>query len=99
MARVHFSSSAQVLAAYLSGEIDHHSAQNLRQLIDSEISETMPEQLILDFTDVGFMDSSGVGLILGRAKRMQAVGGSVLVQHAPPSIQKMLQLAHVAYQS
>ncbi len=97
MAKVSFTSSGDLLAAYLSGEIDHHSAQMLRQLIDAEISACMPMQLVLDFGNVSFMDSSGIGLILGRAKRMQAMEGSLVVQQAPDQIKKMLDLARVDY--
>ena len=64
MAQVMFTSADDLLAAYLSGEIDHHSAQMLRQQIDAELSARMPARLILDFGGVTFMDSSGIGLIL-----------------------------------
>lgn len=97
MAKVSFTSAGNQLCAYLSGEIDHHSAQLLRQSIDSEIAGRMPEVLLMDFTGVGFMDSSGVGLILGRSKQMQALEGQLVVQHAPSGIQKMLNLAGIDY--
>ena len=70
----------------------------LRQQIDAELSARMPARLILDFGGVTFMDSSGVGLILGRARRMQATEGQLVVQQAPDSIKKMLDLARVEYQ-
>ena len=98
MAKVCFVPGSGTLAAYLSGEIDHHSAQMLRQQIDAELSARMPARLIMDFGGVTFMDSSGVGLILGRARRMQATEGQLGVQQAPDSIKKMLDLAHVEYQ-
>lgn len=97
MAKVTFTSAGNQLCAYLSGEIDHHSAQLLRSQIDNEIGGRMPEVLLLDFTGVGFMDSSGVGLILGRSKRMQALDGQLVVQHAPTNIQRMLNLAKIEY--
>ena len=97
MAKVTFSSAGDTLVAYLSGEIDHHSAQYLRDEIDSVLQSRMPQTLVLDFSAVSFMDSSGVGLILGRARRMQAGEGRVVVQQPPEQIQKMLELAHVAY--
>lgn len=97
MATVRFSAAGETLCAYLSGEIDHHSAQMLRRQIDGEISGRMPEKLILDFGNVGFMDSSGVGLILGRAKQMQAFEGQLVVQSPPEQIQKMLKLAQIDF--
>lgn len=50
--------------ALLSGEIDHHNAKSLRQDIDFSLRENQPEELIMDFSEVGFMDSSGIGLVM-----------------------------------
>ena len=66
MAKVCFVPGSGTLAAYLSGEIDHHAAQSLRREIDAQVDDRLPELLTLDFSGVTFMDSSGVGLILGR---------------------------------
>ena len=60
--------NGKILTAYLDGEIDHHSAKNMRETIDAAIAELMPEMLVLDFKDVSFMDSSGIGLVMGRYK-------------------------------
>ena len=95
MATVSFTSAGDTLYAYLAGEIDHDAAQQLRVSIDTTVSCRMPQQLVLDFSGVGFMDSSGVGLILGRQRRMQALGGSLRIQHTPEQIKKVLQLAHI----
>ena len=59
------------ITAYLSGEIDHHSAVELRRRIDESVLSGTPERLILDFSGVTFMDSSGIGLIMGRWRLMQ----------------------------
>ena len=64
MAKVCFVPAQGTLAAYLTGEIDHHAAQALRREIDAQIDARMPELLTMDFSGVTFMDSSGVGLIL-----------------------------------
>ncbi len=95
MATVSFTSAGDTLYAYLAGEIDHDAAQQLRVSIDTTVSCRMPQQLVLDFSGVGFMDSSGIGLILGRQRRMQALGGSLRIQHPPEQIKKVLQLAHI----
>ena len=60
------------LTAVLDGEIDHHCARSLREEIDQAILDYEPHQLRLDFEKVTFMDSSGIGLILGRCQQMQA---------------------------
>ena len=83
--------------ACLSGEIDHHSAVELREQIDQSVIQSGAKLLVLDFSLVTFMDSSGIGLILGRARRMSALDGRLVVQHPPRQIQKMLDLARVSY--
>lgn len=97
MAEVTFSGADGALFAYLVGEIDHHAAQRLRQAIDARLALAAPARLILDFGGVTFMDSSGVGLILGRQKRMRELGGVLVIQRPPAQIQKMLELARVSY--
>ena len=60
--------SDKTLTVYLQGEIDHHTASAIRNKTDSQILRHSPEELILDFSGVSFMDSSGVGLVIGRYK-------------------------------
>ena len=71
--------------AVLSGEIDHHNAKNLRMEIDFALRENQPQELILDFSDVGFMDSSGIGL----------VNGKVTVRNPPNHIRKVMRLSGI----
>ena len=68
MATVTFSAADDLLYAYLAGEIDHDAAQNLRIQLDDALLARTPKTLVLDLGGVGFMDSSGVGLILGRQR-------------------------------
>ena len=68
MAAVRFSAAGEVLYAYLSGEVDHDAAQSLRIQLDDALVSRTPQTLVLDFGGVGFMDSSGIGLILGRQR-------------------------------
>lgn len=98
MATVEFVAGDGVLTAALAGEIDHHTAVQLRRQIDEEIDRRMPGILVLDFAGVGFMDSSGIGLILGRSKRMQGTGGQLQVRGTSPQINRMLALANIRVQ-
>ena len=75
MATVTFSAADDLLYAYLAGEIDHDAAQNLRIQLDDALLARTPKTLVLDLGGVGFMDSSGVGLILGRGRQMSGLGG------------------------
>ena len=81
--------------ALLSGEIDHHNAKSLRQDIDFSLRENQPEELIMDFSEVGFMDSSGIGLVMGRYKLMQEIGGNLVVRNPHPHIKKVMRLSGI----
>ncbi len=83
------------VVAFLSGEIDHHGAVTLRQEIDFAIRENNSNELILDFSDVSFMDSSGIGLVMGRYKIMNEMGGKVTINNPPPHIKKVMKLSGI----
>lgn len=83
----------ETLTAALSGEIDHHAAREIRTEIDETASRVKPEKLVFDFSAVQFMDSSGIGLIMGRCKLVQMWGGTVEITRLPPKIEKIVSLA------
>ena len=83
------------LIAALSGELDHHSVRIIREEIDTTISEQQPEKLALDFGGVTFMDSSGIGLILGRCKIMGGIGGTTAIWNPPPHIRRVMKLSGI----
>ena len=95
MAAVRFSAAGEVLYAYLSGEVDHDAAQSLRIQLDDALVSRTPQTMILDFGGVGFMDSSGIGLILGRQRCARTLGGTLRIQHAPEALRRVLQLANI----
>ena len=66
--KVKISYKGTILIASLEGELDHHSAQYVRQKIDSELMKSSNRDMILDFSKVSFMDSSGIGVVIGRYK-------------------------------
>ena len=76
--------------ARLSGEIDHHNAKDLRSQLDKYIISTQPRELVMDFKNITFMDSSGIGLIMGRTKLMGECGGS-----PQPYIKRVLRLSGI----
>ena len=81
------------ITAYLSGEIDPHSAVELRRRIDEAVLAGTPEWLILDFSGVTFMDSSGIGLIMGRWRLMQEQGGRLTVRGVPKTLRKVMRVS------
>ncbi len=85
-----------VLTAKLSGEIDHHSARELREAIDDTAQKLKPYCMRLDFTDVPFMDSSGIGLILGRVRLCNFWKGRVVLCGLSQNLNKMVELAGIS---
>ncbi len=81
------------ITAAITGEIDHHSSRWLRMDIDTAINDYNPKVLRLDFKDVTFMDSSGVGLVMGRYKNMKQIGGKVELINMPEYIERVMSLA------
>lgn len=77
----------------LEGEIDHHSAVNVRSYIDELIFETRPKKLILDLSGISFMDSSGLGLIMGRYSLIKEFGGTLVLRAPTVAVMKILTLA------
>lgn len=86
-------SSGNLMIAYLIGEIDHHSASIVREKIDNSLSFKRPQHLILDFKNVSFMDSSGIGLVMGRYRLLQTFRGTLEIRNVTPQTKKLMELA------
>ena len=82
-----------ILTIYLKGEIDHHTAREIREATDSLIQLNKPSVLRLDFSGVTFMDSSGIGLIMGRYRMMLLYGGSTKAVNVPESLERIMNLS------
>lgn len=85
-----------VLTAKISGEVDHHSAVEIRESIDETSQKLKPYCLKMDFSEVPFMDSSGIGLILGRVKLYKLWKGHVIILGLSGSLSKMVELSGIA---
>lgn len=81
------------LVIKVRGEIDHHSAVDIRGDIDKLIYETCPKRLVMDLSVVDFMDSSGLGLIMGRYSVMSGLGGETVLRDPSAAILKIIKLA------
>ena len=81
-----------VLTARLAGELDHHLAAEIRAKIDEAMMANLPKKLILELSEIEFMDSSGLGLIMGRYELMRELGGDVTVRDPAPCVDRMLKL-------
>lgn len=83
----------ETLYCDLEGEIDHHTALPIRLHIDEKIEICRPKTLILDFSNVTFMDSSGIGLVMGRYKLLNEFGGELHVTGLSNNSYKVMRLA------
>lgn len=83
------------MTALLSGEIDHHNAGEIRESIDLAVIKQRPLILRLDFGRVSFMDSSGVGLVMGRYRTVSAYGGRVEIANLSGSIERVMKLSGI----
>lgn len=90
-----FSYTEKNLYARIACDIDHHTARRIRERIDARMFADKPDRLTLDFSAVGFMDSSGLGLILGRVQTATALGAVVRLMGVSPSIMKLLRLSGI----
>ena len=86
-------SSGNFMVVYLIGELDHYTAGEIREIIDKAISYKKPYHLVLDFKNITFMDSSGIGLVMGRYRLMQNHHGSVEIKNVTPQTKKIMELA------
>lgn len=90
-----FRISGDILISCIKGEVDHHSAMPLRQAIDKSMKAFQCSNLILDFSGVEFMDSSGIGVVLGRYKKLNKSGGQIYISGCSSYIEKLLDMAGV----
>lgn len=88
-----FSVRGHSLTASIRTEIDHHTARRIRERIDSKLFEEKPSVLIIDFSSVRFMDSSGLGLILGRVERAAGLDATVRLTGLSDALYKLVRLA------
>lgn len=85
--------SDEILLCKLNGEIDHHTTLPIRLDIDERIETCRPQTVVLDFSNVTFMDSSGIGLVMGRYKILNELGGTLEVTGLSDNSYKVMRLA------
>lgn len=83
------------LTVYLPPELDHHNAEQIRRESDHLIEKNHIRYVIFDFADTVFCDSSGIGVIMGRYKRIFMLGGEVCAVHTNERMKKILTMSGV----
>ncbi len=79
----------------LSGELDHHGAKAVMDSAAALIDEHVPRSCVMDFKDVGFMDSSGIALILNVNKRIENIGGRMRVENVAKQPMKVIKASGI----
>ncbi len=90
---IHYEVNERILTVGIAGEIDHHTAAELRTEIDGVIKKYSPLCLILDFSKVDFCDSSGIAIVLGRYRLMRSLGGEVELTGLPGNVAHIFEMA------
>lgn len=85
----------KTLLVEITEEIDHHTTEKMRREIDDDITRFMPRKVIFDFDKVSFMDSAGIGMIIGRYKMTNMLGGVVQMKNVKQSIRKIFEMSGV----
>lgn len=83
----------RVLLIRLKGELDHHTAEQLRQQVESAIEKHNIQHIILNLEELHFMDSSGLGVILGRYKQIQKKKGEMIICAISPAVKRLFELS------
>ncbi|QDI89897.1 anti-sigma F factor antagonist [Salicibibacter halophilus] len=82
-----------ILCVRLHGELDHHAASALRSKVDEALEDPRIEHVIFNAEGLTFMDSSGIGVLLGRYKKIQARGGELVVCSVSPSVHRIFEMS------
>ena len=90
---VHYEVIQNCLVIYISNDLDHHTVTLLRDYSDRLIEAGNIRHIVFDFTDVDFMDSSGIGMVLGRNRKMEFLGGKTYVTGISPSVDRIFSMS------
>ncbi len=90
---LYLSGKYRALVVRVAGELDHHAAAGIKESVDREMARTGAVNIAFDLGAVTFMDSSGIGMIMGRSKITSALGGRVIVYGASDNIKRIISMS------
>ena len=93
MTGLEFFSGSKALVVKINEEIDHHTCKVLKDKLDVAINLSKIDKLVFDFTGVNFMDSSGIGMIMGRYKAIKKNSGKVAITGMQPTVKKIIKMS------
>lgn len=88
-----FENNSDRLLVHMMGELDHHSAEEVRNKIDDRLNREDMKKLIMDFSGVSFMDSSGIGVVIGRYKKLAYKNGVVCITNVNEPVRRVFELS------
>ena len=93
--QVEFEMTDDILIANLDGELDHHTSAVVREEIDKTVDAFHSKHLIFNFEKVTFMDSSGIGVVMGRYNKITHLGGRLIITGCNEYIDRILDMAGI----
>lgn len=87
--------TGKVLTLKITEEIDEHTTEKMRRKIDNEITRFLPRKVVFDFSNVTFMDSAGIGMLLGRYKVIRMLGGKLEIININRQIKKLFEMSGI----
>ncbi|MGO0690157.1 anti-sigma F factor antagonist [Bacillus paralicheniformis] len=82
-----------VLCIRLTGELDHHTAETLRKQVSDHLEQSGIRHIVMNLADLSFMDSSGLGIVLGRYKEIKQLGGEMIVCAISPAVKRLFDMS------
>ncbi len=93
--QVQYIKKNKMLIFKLTEEIDHHTSEKIRKRADYEIEIHIPKKVVFDLENVTFMDSSGIGMIIGRYKLVSLFGGTFVITNVNKIVKKTLEMSGI----
>lgn len=81
------------LIVKIKGELDHHTAKEIRDKVDSQLDNNRVENILFDFSEVSFMDSSGIGVLMGRYKKISQRNGQAGIYSINSQIRRVIEIS------
>ncbi len=93
--QINYEGDKKVLEIGLDGDVDHHICLELAQIMDDAMKKHMPKLVIFDFREATFMDSSGIGLLLGRYKKLMRIGAKAKLRNVHGDLERILKMSGI----
>lgn len=92
---VNYEMNTKALEVIFEEEIDHHTCLKFALMIDDSIKKFMPKEVIFNFENVSFMDSSGIGMLIGRYRKIIRNGGTACITHLKPELYRIFEMSGI----